>query len=229
MNVKAPVRRKWRFARPQTPAWMDTLCAVLIAVAAHLLFFGVFNYDKPAGEGRKSDPHLTLCNISGMAEKEQKRALKWLSLHDPGLSVRGDSPVGFSSYLPQGKRRRITVEEFRPAMEIPAAPVLKYAPLGKRKIEEDSFPGVLPEREIAVDRVKVFDMRGKELALSLEMTDEYVSGSNVFAIRGKGDFRRVEVLKQLSPAQDQLAAKALLESDISGEERITVLWQRGEK
>jgi hypothetical protein len=145
------------------------------------------------------------------------------------LSVRGDSPIGFSSYLPQEKRRRVSVEEFRPAMDVPAVPQLQYKPGEKKQVSENSFPSPLPSKQRVSDRVKALDMRGRELALHLDMPDTFVSGRNVFAIRGKGDFRRIEVLVPLAPLQDKLAVKALLESDLSDGERVTVLWMRGEK
>lgn len=229
MNIKTPVSRKWRFAKPKTPVWMDTVCAVLIAVAAHLLFFGVFNYDMPAGEGRKTGSHLTLCNISGMPQEAQKNALKWISIHDPGLSVRGDSPVGFSSYLPQGKRRSIAVGEFRPAMDLPQVSELKYTPLKKKEIERDPMPDWIPAKQQALKKVKVLDMRGKAFELPLDIPADYIPGSNEFAVRGEGDFRRIEVLKPLSALQDQLVVNALLKSDAADGERVTVLWMRGEK
>ena len=208
---------------------MDTVCAVLIAVAAHLLFFGVFNYDMPVGEGRKTGSHLTLCNISGMPQEAQANAMKWISIHDPGLSVRGDSPIGFSSYLPQGKRCSIAVEEFRPAMDLPQAAELKYTPLQKKQIERDSIPDWVPDKQQALKRVKALNTHGKVFDLQLDVPADYLQGSNEFAVRGEGDFRRIEVLKPLSAFQDQLVVNALLKSGVADGERVTVLWLRGEK
>lgn len=229
MNVKAPVRRRWRFAKPQTPAWVETLLAVSAAVAAHLLFFGVFNYSTPENTSRKASSRLTLYNISGMPDDVKKEAVKWLGLHDPSLAVRGDSRIGFSSYLPEEKRRRIRVEEFRPQMDIPAVSELKYRPIKKTSVAGASLPVWIPDPQKAIDRIKAYDQRGRGVDLKLDMPDDFQSGTGVFAVRGSGDFRRVEVLKSLNPVQDRLAVKALLETALSDGERITVLWLRGEK
>ena len=229
MNVKAPLRRRWRFAKPQTPAWVDTLLAVSAAVAAHLLFFGVFDCTTPENTSRKASSTLTLYNISGMPGDVKREAVKWLGLHDPALAVRGDSPIGFASSLPGEKRRRIKVEEFRPQMDVPAVRELKYQQVKRRSVDSGKLPVWVPEAKSAVSRLKAYDQRGREIGLALDMPEEFQPGNNVFAVRGSGDLRRIEILKSLNPDQDQLAVNALLKKELPDGERITVLWLRGEK
>ena len=229
MNIKAPVRRRWRFAKPQTPAWVDTLVAVSAAVAAHLLFFGVFSYETPENESRKTGSSLTLYNISGMPDDVKKEAVKWLSLHDPGLSVRGDSPIGFSAYLPENRERRIKVGEFRPKMDVPAVAELKYKPVKKHNVNKESLPVWIPDLRSAVNRVSAYDKSGRTLKINLAVPEDFQAGRNTFAVRGSGDFRRIEVLESLNAKQDMLAVRALQATDAGDGERITFVWMRGEK
>ena len=230
MNVRSRNnQRKWRYSRSKGAAWKDAVLAVVIALSAHAVFFGVFKYKEPESAVVRQKSMVTLFNLNTLSEKEREQSLKWLELHDPKLAVRGDSSIGFSSFLPGTRQRMLTVNEFNDGHELPEKFKISYKPAVSGKA---AMPGI-PATEFSgagyASGAAVLDSRGKRVELDMSKIPVSVSGTSRFVIRGKGMYRRVDTIRSCAVEQDALAANILLDSDFKENEHITVVWLKGEK
>lgn len=230
MNVKSRnYQRKWRYRKQLLPGWAEVLLALAVAVAAHLLFFGVFKYKDTAETETPGSSKVTLLNLPSLPEKQQEAMGKWVIWHDPKLAVRGDSPVGFTSFVPPKKRTEISVAEVKPRLDLPE--------LTHKKYEEIKFPAVkvtgVPAVETPAAPLKtapvVLDERGREMAVEIPEIKDPTPGESRYLLRKKGEFQVVEILKPIGKAQDRVAIQALLDAGIGGNRTITVIWMEQKK
>ena len=221
MNVKSRnYQRKWRYSRSKNPAW-EAVLALVVAVAAHILFFGVFKYKEQQSIPQKQGSRITLFNLSSLSERERTQSEKWLKLHDPKLAVRGDSPIGF---VPETKNRRISVKEFYAQPDLPQVKLAKYVPIKTRKAEIRTIPEVSVPQKKNVSGAVVLDGRGRVISVDLGSIKSAAAGTSCFAVRGKGLLKRIEIIQSCAAKQDELAANILLNADLKENEKITVVW-----
>ena len=223
------LKRKWRFRRDASADRRDVILSLLIAAAAHLLFFSVFRYREPEEKVHNSGSRATLYNISNMQTEQQTRTLKWLNMHDPKMTVRGDSPAGFSAMIPKDKRRRITVSEFKPKMDMPQAYEVKYTPVAHKPASVEKLPEIAALPAVRRSGTEAINSSGKTLNIDFSRIRSFVPGSSTYFIRGSGLLRRVEIIRGTAPEQDELASQILLDSDLEENEKVTVIWMGEEK
>ena len=221
--------RKWRFSRRKSPAWLDMVLAVVIAVIAHAVFFGIFKYKEPDAGSTRQGAMVTFYNLNTLPKSERENELDWLRRHDPKLVVKGDSPIGFSSFLPPEKSRKVTVREFRDGLELPEKKKITYKPFVSGKAVMPEIPaGVSPAAERKAKAV-VLDSRGRKININMSKIVIESSGTSRFVVRGRNPYQRVDILKKSSDRQDNLASEILLNSGLPENEHITVIWLKGEK
>ena len=230
MNAKSRnSQRKWRYSRPARPAWLEAVLAVIIAVAAHIVFFGVFQYKEPGSGGIRQGAMVTLYNLNTLSSTEREQALKWIERHDPKLAVRGDSPAGFSSFLPKEKKRKVTVEQFKAVIDLPEKKQITYKAF---KTAQAAMPGIPETSDVSgkyLQKTAVLDSMGGKVDVDMSKITPIAAGTSMFVIRGKGDYKRVETLKSCAAEQDARAAEILLDAGFDENEHLTVIWLKGEK
>lgn len=226
MNVKSRnLKRKWRYSRSRNPLWLDSLAALLIAAAAHALFFGVFKYEEQNVETAPQSSQITICNLASLPKDMQERSLKWLEMHDPKLAVRGDSHIGFSSFAPELKNKKVPLKEFKIQFDLPEVKAVRYRSGRKKNAQMNSIPDVPVLAEHSRAGSIVLNSKGEEISVDLGGIKPVSAGVSTFAVRGKGLLKRVEIIKSSAKVQDELAANILLHADIRENENITVIWR----
>ena len=230
MNVRSRnYQRKWRYSQSKGTAWKDAVLALVIALLAHGVFFGLFKYKEPGSVSVRQKSMVTLYNLNTLSSEDRAQALKWIELHDPKLAVRGDSPVGFSSFIPPARRKFFSVKEGNAGFELPEKQPISYKPVAFPKA---GMPGI-PEAEITgvsyTGNAAVLDSRGKTVDIDMSAIAVSAAGTSCFVIRGQGMYRRVETIKSTAAEQDALAANILLSADFKENERITVIWLKEKK
>ena len=230
MNVRRTPRR-WRFNRRKLfPAWMDIPLAVAAAVAFHLLFFGVFQSREPENSSGNARTNVTLLNISSLSAEKQNAAVKWLVHHDPKLALRGDSAVGFSSFLPASKQKDINIKESKvntalPQVKIKEYSAMKHTPSDSRNMPLPSFS--VEQKELPGNSI-VVDNSGKRLKLDIPGRN-FQPGVTVIALKGSGYYRYAEILEPCSQLQDNAAANAIVDSGLESGRIYTIIWKGGRK
>ena len=230
MNVKSRnYQRKWRYSRSRTPYWLQFLLALAAAALVHAVFFGVFTCKEQQLQQHEQKSKITLFNLGSLSENKGKHSAKWLQMHDPKLAVRGDSPIGFSSFVSEVKDRKITVREFKVPLDLPQAKPIKYIP---RQVKSAAVPEIfeLPvEIKKSIVKSQVIGENGKVLALDLGKIKVDAAGTSRFVLRGKGLLRRVEIIESCSAKQDSLAAGIIQNSNLPDGAEVAVVWVKEQK
>lgn len=219
--------RKWRYSRRKSPVWLDMVLAVVIAITAHAVFFGIFKYKEPDTGSVRQGAMVTFYNLNGLSEREKTNELDWLNRHDPKLAVRGDSPIGFSSFLPEEKSRKITVSEFRDGLELPEKKKIIYKPLAAGKAVMPEIPAGAGQIAEYKANAVVLDSLGRKIDLDMSKIAVENAGTSRFVVRGRKPYQRVDILQSCSIKQDIIASERLLDTDLPENEHITVIWLKG--
>ena len=228
MNLRrVNVKRKWKFSRRKLfSARLDFPLALIAAVAVHLLFFGVFKYREP---GSGTDSHrakVTFYNINSLPETKKSAAVKWLTNHDPKLAVRGDSAIGFASYVPHTAVSTISIREFGAEITLPQITQNSYKAIKSSPLPQTNMPLPVPDVRTDARESVVIDGNGRRINLNIPVSG-IQRGKTVISLKGSGYYRHAQILEACSPSQDVAAAAAIADSDLESGKIYTVIW--GEK
>ena len=225
--------RRWRFTRPRTSAAAAARLAFLCAVSAHCTLL-IFRYQTPAAKQKQDASGVEMLNLAALPQKEQRRLMQWITLHDPGRIARSTSKSGYSVYLPESPPAAVEIRRYRSNLLRSSASLPSFSPVPVAAARFTPLPepaASAPPAPQAVRKVRILDQNGSPVtapAFSLA-PDAGAAKPSVVDITSYGSVSGVTLRQSCGdPQLDKLALNAASGVKAPGCTALIVIWPPAE-